>query len=102
MHSSLAYEPLDHSAILLCTACHLSNSEVVEWQTPTYQPDCAGCHAGNYKPGAHKKHENPDAFYTVGELRDCTGACHMYTDSSLTTIKVPRPGPEHRISDGSF
>jgi hypothetical protein len=26
----------------------------------------------------------------------------MYTNSSLTTIKKNRPGPEHRASDGDF
>ena len=40
--------------------------------------------------------------YTVSELRDCTGSCHVYTDSSMTTIKENRPGPEHRISAGDF
>ena len=43
-----------------------------------------------------------DVRYTVGELRDCTGACHVYTDSTMTTIKENRPGPEHRISAGEF
>jgi len=67
-----------------------------------YQPACAGCHAGDFKPGAHKKYENPDTPYTVSELRDCTGACHVYTDSSLTTIKDSRPGPEHRVNAIEF
>jgi hypothetical protein len=38
----------------------------------------------------------------VSELRDCNGACHMYTDSTLTEIKKNRPGPEHRVSDSDF
>jgi len=67
-----------------------------------YAPDCAGCHANDYKTGPHKKTENPDTRYTVDELRDCTGACHVYTDSSLTTVKKFRPGPEHRVNKNDF
>ena len=40
-------------------------------------------------------------YYTVGELRDCSGACHIYTDSSLSTISDRRNG-NHRVSDGGF
>jgi hypothetical protein len=102
MHAGLPYEPLDHRGNLACTECHQANSEVVQWPAPAYQPDCAGCHANDFRTGPHKKHENPDRSYTVSELRDCTGSCHVYTDSSMTTIKENRPGPEHRISAGEF
>jgi hypothetical protein len=101
-HRGLAYEPLDHRGNLPCTACHLANSEPVTYTAPAYQPDCAGCHANDYKEGPHKKHENPDVTYNVSELRDCTGACHVYTDATLTTIQKNRPGPQHRVSDGGF
>ena len=37
--------------------------------------------------------------YTVSELRNCSGACHTYTDSTLTKILKSRAGPEHRITD---
>jgi len=87
---------------LPCTACHQSNTEQVAWQNAAFQPDCAGCHANDYKRDPHKKHENPDVRYTVSELRDCTGACHVYTNSALTTILKRRNGPEHRISGGDF
>jgi len=100
-HSSPAY-PGDHAGNPDCTTCHQGNSETVIWASPAYKPDCAGCHANDFKPGPHKQHENPDHSYTVSELRDCSGACHMYTNSSLTTIKKNRPGPEHRASDGDF
>ena len=40
--------------------------------------------------------------YTVSELRDCTGACHVYTDATMTTIQRSRPGPEHRVNGGEF
>ena len=53
------------------------------------------------KAGQHKKYENPDTNYNVSELRDCSGACHMYTDSSMTTIEKFRSG-EHKTTDGDF
>jgi len=99
-HNSAAY-PGDHSGNLACTACHTTNAQTVTWTAPQYQPDCAGCHAGNWKPGPHKKYENPDTSYAIGELRNCSGSCHMYTDSSLGTIKEQRNN-EHRASDGGF
>jgi hypothetical protein len=101
-HTGLAYEPLDHRGNLACTECHQNNSDPVIWPSPGFQPDCAGCHANDFRSGPHKKYENPDVTYTVSELRDCTGACHVYTDSSMTTIKDNRPGPEHRINNGDF
>jgi hypothetical protein len=101
-HTGLPYEPLDHRGNLACTECHQGNTETVNWRSPAFQPDCAGCHSNDYESGPHKKQENPDRRYTVSELRDCAGACHVYTDSSMTTIQKNRPGPEHRISGGDF
>ena len=72
----------------------------MQWQFPAYQPDCAGCHANDFKP-EHKKVDSPTVFYTVAELRDCTGACHLYADTTLTTIKERRSG-EHHVGDGEF
>ena len=100
-HSSPAY-PGDHSGNLLCAACHKANSEVVTWSAPAYVPDCAACHANDFKPGPHKKYENPDTFYSISDLRDCSGSCHIYTDSGMTSIKKNRPGPEHRTTNGDF
>lgn len=100
IHSSPLY-PNGHRQSFQCNDCHITNSESNAWRFSAYQPDCAGCHANDYESGPHKKHENPDAQYTVSELRDCTGSCHIYTNSSLTTIK-DRRNSEHRISDGDF
>jgi hypothetical protein len=72
----------------------------VTWRSPAYQPDCAGCHAQDFEPGPHRKVEN-GTRYTVGELRDCTGSCHVYTDATLTTIRDRRTG-EHRVSGGDW
>ena len=99
-HSSPNY-PGDHRARLVCTSCHRGNAQTVTWPTPAYQPDCAGCHARNFKPGPHTRHKNPDTRYTVSELRDCSGSCHVYSDSSMSTV-VKRRNGEHRVSDGGF
>lgn len=95
-HTSPLY-PGDHAGGLACTECHLSNSDAVTYTSPSYQPDCAGCHANDFERGPHKQYENPDTHYTVSELRDCTGACHIYTDASLGDVKEFRPGPEHNV-----
>jgi hypothetical protein len=44
---------------------------------------------------------SPRQYYTVGELKNCAGTCHEYTDSSMTTI-YDFENSEHRVSDGSF
>jgi hypothetical protein len=93
--------PGDHSGNLGCTQCHTANNETVQWPFPSLQPDCAACHRSDYKPGPHKKYENPDTTYTPEELRDCSGPCHTYTDATLTTIKKRRDS-KHRVSDGGF
>lgn len=99
-HTSANY-PGDHRRNLDCSECHLANSETVQWPSPGLQPDCAACHQSDFEPGPHKKFENPDTFYSVPELRDCTGSCHIYTDASLTVIKETRNG-EHRVQDEDF
>jgi predicted CXXCH cytochrome family protein len=53
-HTGLGYEPLDHRGNFACTVCHRSNTEVVSWSSPGYAPNCAGCHAGDYKAGVDK------------------------------------------------
>jgi hypothetical protein len=98
-HSSPEY-PGDHRGPPPCTACHTSNADAATWTFPQYRPYCAGCHANSFKADPHKKWG--DVKYTVSELRDCSGACHYYTNSTLTTILERRPGPQHRPSDSSF
>lgn len=93
--------PGEHRTPLACEDCHIGNVQTNVWPFPAYQPDCAGCHANSYKMDAHTKVDTPRIFYTVSELRDCTGACHTYTDASLTTIRRMRTG-EHRITGSDF
>nr|MBP8119854.1 hypothetical protein [Burkholderiales bacterium] len=61
----------------------------------------AGCHATKFKPNDHKKVDSPALLYTVNELKDCSGSCHTYTNSTLTVIKKSRSG-QHRSTDGGF
>jgi hypothetical protein len=100
VHESANY-PGDHRPALQCTDCHRTSRNSIPWPAPAYQPDCAGCHAGDFESGPHNKTEQ-GVKYTVSELRNCSGSCHVYTDSTLTTIKERRNGPEHRVTSGEF
>jgi Cytochrome c3 len=101
LHKSASY-PGTHSRPLACNDCHTTNSQTVPYPSAAYAPNCAGCHANNFRAGSHPKWESPTKVnYTVSELRDCTGACHIYTNSSMTTIKERR-NSHHRVSSGSF
>jgi len=99
-HTSSNY-PGDHNSSVTCRDCHGGNTEAATWTSATYRPDCAGCHANDYDAGEHRKTQSPSTNYTVSELRDCSGPCHTYTDSSLTTI-ANRRDSEHRARDGDF
>lgn len=96
-HISAFYRP--HNAGVTCYQCHTSRTNVANWPSSTYKPDCAGCHATRYKAGSHKKYGS--VLYTVSELRNCAGSCHEYTDSTLTTILKTRSS-KHRSTDGGF
>jgi hypothetical protein len=99
-HTSPNY-PGTHAGNPSCVRCHSGNSETVNWPSPGYQPDCAGCHASRYRADEHKKVDSPTIRYTVSELRDCAGACHEYTDATFTTIRRTRSG-HHRARDSEF
>jgi hypothetical protein len=100
MHAAGGGYPGDHRAALDCTSCHSANTDAATWRSPAYKPDCAGCHSNRYKADSHTKYGN--VKYTVAELRNCSGACHVYTDSTLTTISKRRNGPQHRITSSKF
>ena len=99
-HDSPDY-PGDHRTATQCVDCHTTNNQTIAWKYPAYKPECAGCHANDYRQGEHRKTDNPQTYYTVSELRDCSGACHIYTDTSLTTISRTR-NSQHRASGGGF
>ena len=98
-HTTPYYKP--HNAGVTCATCHKTNNEVIAWQYGGYKPDCAGCHAGKFKPDSHKKVDSPKILYTVTDLKNCAGSCHEYTSSSFTTIKQRRDS-KHRSTDGGF
>ena len=75
-HAGTAY-PGDHRRRLNCVDCHGGNSQIVTWSNPAYQPDCAACHANDYRQGVDK-HQNK----TVSENRNCAGSgCHNVRDN---------------------
>lgn len=77
-HAGAAY-PGDHRVNLTCTDCHGGNSQIVTWSAPAYQPDCAACHANDYKQEVDD-HLNR----TVSENRDCSGSgCHSVRDQEF-------------------
>jgi glutaredoxin len=98
-HTSPYYKA--HNTGVTCAACHTTNNEVISWKFSAYKPDCAGCHADRFKPDAHKKVDTPKVLYTVSELRNCSGSCHEYTNTTFTTIKTTRSS-KHRSTDGGF
>jgi len=98
-HTSPAY--VNHGPGLNCTSCHTTNAQTVPWKFPAFRPDCAGCHADKYRPMSHVKFERPvKVYYTVAELRDCSGACHVYADNTQRTILTRRSGVHRAIGGG--
>lgn len=71
------------------------------YPSPTNAGTCAGCHAKDFRPAAHPQ-VLKGVDYTVSELGNCTGACHVYSDSTHTKISKSLPGPFHRVSDATF
>jgi hypothetical protein len=101
VHASTTY-PGNHAVALVCTACHTANTEQIPWASPANAGSCGGCHAKDYKPALHPKVTGGSLNYTLSELQNCTGACHVYSDATLGTIAKPLPGPYHRVTDAAF
>jgi hypothetical protein len=99
-HSSTQY-PGQHRAALTCDQCHTTNSEHVVYASAAEAGTCGGCHAKDFKPEAHPKTVKGQ-LYSSGELADCTGACHIYKDSTQATIAGSVRPSHHRVNDGSF
>jgi hypothetical protein len=99
-HTSLAY--VNHGPGLSCDSCHIGNGATVAWKFPAFRMSCAGCHFDKYRPMAHVKFERPvKIYYTVSELRDCSGSCHTYADNTQRTI-VTRNLSVHRALGGGW
>jgi hypothetical protein len=99
-HTSAAY-PGAHRAALSCTSCHTSNTDQVPWPSAANPGTCGGCHAKDFKPAAHPR-TIKGVTYTASELANCSGACHVYSDTTQSTITRSLPGPHHRVSDATF
>jgi hypothetical protein len=98
-HASPAF--VNHGMAVNCTGCHTSNAQTVPWKFPAFRPDCAGCHVANYRPMSHLKFERPvKVYYTAMELRDCTGACHLYADNTQRNVITRRSGVHRAIGGG--
>ncbi|MCG6976895.1 MAG: hypothetical protein LJE56_10950 [Acidiferrobacterales bacterium] len=83
-----------------CDNCHKSNTDDATWSSPTYKPNCAGCHQNKWRQDPHKKYG--DVRYTLTELQDCTTSCHIYSDATMTPPPVEsRPG-RHTILNGRW
>jgi len=92
----------NHGPGVDCASCHVGNSQMARWKFMAYRPTCAGCHADQYRPQPHVKFERPvKMYYTVSELRDCTGNCHTYADSTMRTV-VQRNFGRHRALGGGW
>ena len=62
----------------------------VPWKFAGYKPDCAGCHAGRFKPEAHIKVESPRILYSMTELKNaCCLAMRLMSLPSPTTTSEP-------------
>jgi hypothetical protein len=99
-HASAAY-PGQHRAALACSSCHTAGTDQVTYATPAYAGTCAACHAADFRPAAHPRVlKGPN--YSVAELANCSGACHIYGGATSSTPARSLPGPYHRVSDGAF
>lgn len=75
-HMSPTY-PGQHRRALVCTDCHTGNAEMIPWPFPAYQPDCAGCHANDYKADV-------DRHNGISQDRNCgNSGCHRVGDSEF-------------------
>jgi len=74
-HAGTNY-PGDHGVSLDCVDCHGGNSSIVTWTSPAYIPDCAACHAQDYKQEVDKHNNLP-----VSQNTNCAGSgCHSVRD----------------------
>jgi hypothetical protein len=100
VHASATF-PAGHKAALACAACHTTNTDQIAWASPADAGTCGGCHAKDFKANLHPK-TSGGLLYTASELKNCSGACHVYSDATMGTVVKSMPGPYHRVSDAAF
>ena len=98
-HTSSRY-PGGH-AKLSCVGCHTAGTEEPPYTSATGAGRCAGCHAKDFKPAAHPRTAK-GVSYSAQELADCAGACHIYSDTTQSTVIRSLPGPHHRATDATL
>jgi hypothetical protein len=86
---------------LSCSQCHRTNAEQIVYPAPAQAGKCGSCHARDFKADAHQLTQKGQ-LYTEDELADCTGACHVYSDTTRATITKSVRGPYHRVTDATF
>ena len=102
-HSSPNYVAhTNNNAILAnCKTCHTANTQTIAYKQPSLVGFCASCHSTSFSPSPHTKYGS--VKYTFTELKDCTGACHIYTDQTMTKIQTTRnTNTKHRPSSSSW
>lgn len=99
-HATAQY-PGQHRATLTCIQCHKSGSEQVVYAAPAQAGKCGSCHVNDFKADAHPMTQKGQ-LYTAGELADCTGACHVYSDATRASVTRSLRGPHHRVTDATF
>ena len=90
-----------HTGSPTCTACHINNAAIITGAphrgNSAYKPNCAWCHSQQFVNTKHPKTSVPLVYYTVSELKDCSGSCHRVNGNTTTTISGV-----HRATSGSF
>src|SRR6266480_1768455 len=123
-HSKIAWKPakVDHSGFISgCAACHNNSSAL--GLSPGHmltRRDCATCHSypdwslirfrhtSAAYPGAHRAALSCTSCHTSNTDQvpypsaANSGACHVYSDTTQSTITKSLPGPHHRVSDATF
>lgn len=75
-HSGVSDYP-NHAKDIICTQCHTSNDKSLAWIV-SYAPYCSACHSNKFAADKHLKTTNPDSFYTLDELQNCSNSsCHI-------------------------
>lgn len=109
-HNTVAWIPVNHQHVspkypqhagnIACSACHTTNTEMVVPRFPQYGLNCAACHASQFVPQQHRHAENPRTFYSVMDLKDCSGACHVSLGGRISNL--PAQIGVHRSTAGQF
>ncbi|WP_455222965.1 cytochrome c3 family protein [Kaarinaea lacus] len=74
-HPNNSDYPGDHNSRVTCISCHRNNSQTITYSSPQYAPQCAACHAGDYRAGDHRG--------TLADNANCgRSGCHRVSSRS--------------------